>query len=741
MTNLQEQQQQTQQNLNQKIIIIGAGPSGIVALKEFIENGYKNIKCIDKHHDIGGLFQNTYDELYTTTTNMFLSFSDYTPITYYNDTKNNDNDGELKYWTSKEYLDYLNAYVDHFGIRDYIQLNTEVKECNLNEKNGKWKIITTTMNHRFDHNIDDDDDDDVDRNGKKSIFLSPFSRRKNNHQKNASLKPHNYESYDADYLIVATGTNQIPKYPTIPNCNIPMIHSAEFTNAERLCKDKRILVIGNGESAADVAAQSTDVAKKVTLWTRREFSMGPRFILKFLKEGIYDERQILHNQNQMKLQPNDTLEGISNNRVLSRLPLSIFSLALDAMLTDVTKMFGRQSPAGVSAEIMKRNFAQDFFALDTSAPTKSGGVIAHAVSCRGLDVIVCPTIKFKKDSNGTVASFENASFMGRDRDEREDVNLDVDLIIACTGYEVNYDWIKVDDINGCIEANPRKWFKHCFPPNLGHKVCFLGHARPAQGGIPQCSELLARYIALLLKNERSLPFDYADQAIKEGRSEEETFYATPHAQNLVEFAPFVNSIARLIGCEPQAPLNSLSRYIKFWTLPQWTCFYRLNGPGAKPDVCWNVVDKYRIVETLVPMPLLIVYILFGLLLQPLLMLEIMWMTIVDLTLPPSAVLPRLFHWRTGGHFYQLSGNMLRFIDLIMPSSGWLLIQVGILLGFELISLLSVSISIVLVLTFVFIIWMINNNNKTTNDGGHYETETLTGSSLVRDEKTKYDTIV
>ena len=197
----------------------------------------------------------------------------------------------------------------------------------------------------------------------------------------------------------------------------------------------------------------------------------------------------------------------------------------------------------------------------------------------------------------------------------------------------------------------------------------------AQGGIPQCSELLARYIALLLNGERTLPKNYDVQALIEGRAEAETFYATPHTLALVEFSPFANSVARLIGCEPSAPILSPTRFIKFWTLPLWTCFYRLNGPGANPQACWDVVDKYRVKDTLVPMPLLIIFIVFGTLMQPLMILEyIFGPSLLDRGQSSSEVLPRFFHWRVGSHFHQLSGNSLRFTDLLFPSSGWLLAE-------------------------------------------------------------------
>ena len=72
----------------------------------------------------------------------------------------------------------------------------------------------------------------------------------------------------------------------------------------------------------------------------------------------------------------------------------------------------------------------------------------------------------------------------RKKDEQfEKIDIDVDLIILCTGYGLDFDWIGVEGEEHSIEPNPRKWFKHCFPPGLGHKVAFLGYARPNQGKI------------------------------------------------------------------------------------------------------------------------------------------------------------------------------------------------------------------------------------------------------------------
>lgn len=204
-----------------KVFIVGAGPSGLVALKEMLEAGHDPI-CVDAKQKIGGLFSASYDELYTTTTNMFLAFSDFPP-------KEN-----LKYWSKEEYLQYLEDYVDNFGLRQFIKLNTAVKRCVLDKDTERWKIRTTQWNSRPGEM----------RRG-SITFTSETQFGTNSEARRASLpfrqnSAHGF-TYDADFLIIASGTNQVPRVPDLPNCGVNVVHSADFSNAESLCKGKKVL--------------------------------------------------------------------------------------------------------------------------------------------------------------------------------------------------------------------------------------------------------------------------------------------------------------------------------------------------------------------------------------------------------------------------------------------------------------------------------------------------------------------
>jgi dimethylaniline monooxygenase (N-oxide forming) len=126
----------------------------------------------------------------------------------------------------------------------------------------------------------------------------------------------------------------------------------------------------------------------------------------------------------------------------------------------------------------------------------------------------------------------------------------IDHIVLCCGYKTDFSWLDVDG----LDWNPRSWYKHCFPSgDLGEKLMFLGWTRPHQGGIPACSEILSRYIALVLSGERHLPKNHGVIARMEGNLETKYYSSHPHVPVVVDLCAFMESVAVLIGCLPKAP--------------------------------------------------------------------------------------------------------------------------------------------------------------------------------------------
>jgi hypothetical protein len=169
-------------------------------------------------------------------------------------------------------------------------------------------------------------------------------------------------------------------------------------------------------------------------------------------------------------------------------------------------------------------------------------------------------------------------------------SIEVDTIVLCTGFKTDLSWLEVSSE---LDWNPWTWYKHCFPPKLGNKLMFFGWTRPHQGGIPACSELLARFASLLLNEERRLPANYAKLAKKEGDLETKYYHYAPGYNTLMDYPAFTESICDLIGCRPKCPsIFYFERFAQFWVYPSWPCGFRQHGPGARPaalDKCLNML--------------------------------------------------------------------------------------------------------------------------------------------------------
>ena len=106
-------------------------------------------------------------------------------------------------------------------------------------------------------------------------------------------------------------------------------------------------------------------------------------------------------------------------------------------------------------------------------------------------------------------------------------SVEADVVICNTGYTRGPSLVQVvgaeetenmgdmDDKGGAVKGkglmtrttsvSTRDLYKHMINPALGPSLSYIGWARPAEGGVPAISEMQARYLALLLSGERSLP--------------------------------------------------------------------------------------------------------------------------------------------------------------------------------------------------------------------------------------------
>lgn len=193
------------------VVVVGAGPSGLVTAKEMIERGFQDIVCLEKSDTIGGTFSNSYDGLKLTSSATFSMFSDFeVPRADHN-----------QHWSKEEAVNYWRRYSEHFGVLPIVRYGIDVTRLE-HSPDQTWKLHLSSG-----------------------------------------------EAVSAKRVIFCTGTNTDIRLPDWVDAaqGVTVTHSRSYRSPNS-CKAKNVLVIGGGESASDIAYEVSKVARRVTVSLR-----------------------------------------------------------------------------------------------------------------------------------------------------------------------------------------------------------------------------------------------------------------------------------------------------------------------------------------------------------------------------------------------------------------------------------------------------------------------------------------
>ncbi len=216
--------------LNPRICVIGAGPSGLAAIKNLQEQGLTNVTVFEKSNQIGGNWvfdeRNEHSSVYETThiisSKRWSEFEDFPMPADYSD-----------YPSHAQLLQYFRSYTQHFSLDKYIRFNSTVLKATCNDSK-QWYVV-----YEDEHGVH-----------------------------------HEY----FDYLLVANGHHWDPVMPEYPGeFDGQILHSHQYKKAQ-VFKDKRVLVVGGGNSACDVAVEISRIAPRVCISMRRGYHIFPKFV-------------------------------------------------------------------------------------------------------------------------------------------------------------------------------------------------------------------------------------------------------------------------------------------------------------------------------------------------------------------------------------------------------------------------------------------------------------------------------
>lgn len=220
---------------DERVCVIGAGPSGITAAKNLIDAGFVHTTVFDRGNQVGGNWvfdaESGHSSVFETT-HIISSrrYSEYLDFPMAEEGPDYPDHATL--------AAYFQAYAEHFRLLPHIRFQHTVISC---VPRGEGP------DSGFDVTVRDD------TTGEERV-----------------------ESFDK--LVVANGHHWKPRWPDTPGDFAgELLHSHDFKRAAPFA-DKRVLVIGGGNSACDVAVETSRVAARVDLSWRRGYWIVPKFI-------------------------------------------------------------------------------------------------------------------------------------------------------------------------------------------------------------------------------------------------------------------------------------------------------------------------------------------------------------------------------------------------------------------------------------------------------------------------------
>ena len=387
-----------------RVCIIGAGSSGIAACQVLHARGIP-FDCFEAGSAVGGNWRynndngmsSAYRSLRAKTSRRCMQYAAFPMPLDYPD-----------YLSHELIAEYLDNFVDHFGFRGMIQFRTEVTKAEP-AAGGGWDVTV---------------------------------RRRDT----GAVRTERYRA-----VLVANGHHWDPQYPepAFPGAGTfagQQMHSHHYRTPEPLA-GKRVLVLGVGNSACDVAADCSLVAGRTLLAMRRGAHIVPQYLFG---------------------RPTDHL---TLTRLGTRAPFRLQSLVVALLL--------RMAQGNVTRYGMPR---PDHRVL-CAPPTVSDSLLSKLDDG---DIVVKPAID---GFHGDCVRFADGS--------REPV----DVVIYCTGYKISFPFLNETTIG--IDGKQIPLYRRIVPPQLPG-LYFIGLIQPI-GAVMPIAEIQSQWVADLLQGNATLP--------------------------------------------------------------------------------------------------------------------------------------------------------------------------------------------------------------------------------------------
>ncbi|MFJ3666855.1 flavin-containing monooxygenase [Streptomyces sp. NPDC090106] len=386
----------------QRVCVIGAGSSGIAACQVLAERGIA-YDCFELGSDVGGNWRylndngqsSAYRSLHINTSRQIMQYASF-PMS----------DTYPVYPGHAHIARYFDEFVDHFGLRTSIRFRTEV--VGVAPEGGKWAVTYR------------DRDTDVRETG----------------------------SYDA--VLVANGHHWKPRWPDPGIAGAAAFegtqtHAHDYRTPEPFA-DQRVLVLGIGNSACDIAVETSRVSRRTFLSMRRGAHILPKYLF-----GA----------------PTDHL----THSWLAKAPLAVQDRGLQLLLR---LSRGRLTDYGLPAPAHRVLAAHPTISDDLLSRLGHGDISVRPVP---------------RAADAHRVTFDDGSVE------------EIDAIIYCTGYDIAFPFLEPELLD--TAGNDPALYHRVVSPDLPG-LYFIGLVQPL-GAIMPLAEAQSHWVADLLEGRCALP--------------------------------------------------------------------------------------------------------------------------------------------------------------------------------------------------------------------------------------------
>ena len=477
------------------IAVIGAGPAGLVSAKSLREEGL-SATVFDSADQIGGLWNPnrgpTWEGMRTNLSRHSCAFSDLPHQA-----------GTRDFLDVQAMAGYLRSYADTFALHPHVRLQQRVHGVRLLDS-GCEVLVSSP-----------------DGQAHRQLF---------------------------DGAVVCSGVfsrGHIPAVEGLQNFRGTVLHSADYRSRERY-RGKRVVVIANGLSGVEIAADVAEVAASVQHVTRRPNWILPRYL--------------------------DTAEG--------RLPLDLVMYRRTAGALAHSALEAEPTPQHAPGPLRRRNAYLAGFSLQNRSrdqqlhiDPQSADYVPTAISDSYLEHV----------DSGAITLHRSAPAQGRSGGIvlENGSQLLCDVLIFATGYRYELPFLS-DSIRAAIgyqgddPLQPALLFQATFRREMP-TIAFVGGYKGPFFGI---MELQARVAAALLAE--TLPKVDDEIYARSLRNEEAIRDLRPRLQfPHADYVAFADRLAELRGCRPTLPPSD-PLHAAVDRGPVIPAHFRLSGPHANP---------------------------------------------------------------------------------------------------------------------------------------------------------------